>query len=76
MVMPACCGETDNVLEPEEVTVRVRVTDLVCAGVLESVTVKVSEVALALAVGVPLRVPVEGASVSPAGSEPLANVHV
>ena len=56
--------------------VRLSVADLVCAGLLESVAVKVSEVAVAVAVGVPLIRPVEPFRVSPAGSVPLVNDHV
>jgi hypothetical protein len=52
------------------------VADWFCVGVLESVTVNASDVAVALAVGVPLMMPVEGARVSPAGSVPLVNDHV
>lgn len=56
--------------------VRLRVTDLFCVGVPESVTWNVSEVALAVAVGVPLMMPVEGARVSPVGSVPLVKDQV
>ena len=38
--------------------VRLRVTDWVCTGLLESVTLNVNDVALAVAVGAPLMVPV------------------
>lgn len=47
-----------------------RVTDLVCTGLLVSVAVKVSDVALTAVVGVPLRTPVEVLSVMPAGRVP------
>ncbi len=56
--------------------VRVSVTDWVCAGVLESVAMKVSDAALTAAVGVPLMSPVAGARVSPAGSVPLVKDQV
>jgi hypothetical protein len=60
----------------DEVTVKLSVTDLVCTGLLESVTLKVNDVALAVAVGVPLIAPVVAFSVSPAGSVPLVNDQV
>jgi hypothetical protein len=50
--------------------VRDRVTDLVCAGLLESVAVKVSAVALTAVVGVPLRTPLAAFMVRPAGRVP------
>ena len=50
--------------------VSVRLTDLLCAGLLESMTVNVSAVALAVAVGVPLIAPVAAFKVRPAGKEP------
>jgi hypothetical protein len=46
------------------------VTDFVCTGLDESATLKVKLV-LPLAVGVPEMVPVVGARLRPAGSEPL-----
>ena len=46
----------------------------VCDGVLESVTLKVSEL-VPVAVGVPLMVPVEGSRVSPVGSRPDCTCH-
>ncbi len=64
------------VVVPAEFTVRVSVADCDCAGLLESVTMKVSDVAVAVAVGVPLRMPVEEASVIPAGSVPLVKDQV
>jgi hypothetical protein len=57
-------------------TVRLSVTELVCTGLLESVSLKVSEVALAVAVGVPVIAPVEVLRVSPAGSVPLVSDQV
>jgi hypothetical protein len=53
---------------------RERLTELLCAGLLESVTVKVSGVALSDAVGVPLIKPVDAFSARPAGRVPLVNV--
>jgi hypothetical protein len=53
--------------------VRGRVADLVCTGLLESVSLKVSDVALAVAVGVPVIAPVEVLRVSPAGRVPLVS---
>ena len=50
--------------------VSVRLTFAVCAGEPESVTLKVSAVVFAAAVGVPLIWPVDEFSVSPAGSVP------
>ena len=52
------------------------VTDCFCAGVLESVTAKVSEAALAVAVGVPVMAPVDVFSLRPLGSVPLVKVQV
>ena len=60
----------------EDETVRLRLTDLLCAGMLESVTVTVSMVALAVSVGVPVIAPVDGFSVSPAGSAPLVRTRL
>jgi hypothetical protein len=56
--------------------VRVRLTDLLCAGLLESVTINVSAMALAVAVGVPLIAPVAAFKVRPAGSVPLVKDQV
>lgn len=53
-----------------------RLTDLLCAGLLESVTVNVSATALAVAVGVPVIAPVDVFSLRPAGSVPLVRDHV
>lgn len=53
--------------------VKVRLTDLLCTGMLESFTVKVSAVAVAEAVGVPLITPDEEFSTSPAGRLPLVS---
>ena len=54
------------------VTVNVRLAVAFCAGVLESVTLKVSGVLLTAAVGVPLITP-ELLNVKPAGSDPDVN---
>jgi hypothetical protein len=61
---------------PAAVIVRLSEADLVCAGLPESVTVKVSAVALAVAVGVPAMAPVEAFRASPAGSVPLVRVQL
>ena len=53
-----------------EATVSVRLTFAVWAGEPESVTLNVSAVALATAVGVPLIRPVDGLSVKPPGRVP------
>ena len=53
-----------------------RVTDFVCTGLLESVSLNVSAVALAVAVGVPVIAPVEAFNDRPAGSEPLVSDQV
>lgn len=60
----------------EEEIVRLRLTDLLCAGFSESVTVKVSAIAFAAAVGVPVIAPVQAFSARPAGNVPLVNDHV
>src|SRR5450631_1158178 len=51
-------------------------TGLLSAGLLESVTVKVSGVAFADAVGVPLITPVVALIPIPAGNVPLVSAHV
>ena len=56
--------------------VRVRDTDAVCGIALESVTLKVSGVAVTAEAGVPLMAPVAVLSVNPAGSVPAVNVQV
>jgi hypothetical protein len=48
----------------------------VCGGVLESVTLNVSGVAVTNAVGVPATTPVEAFNVKPAGSVPEVNCQV
>jgi hypothetical protein len=48
-------------------------TVLLCTGLLESLTWKVSGVALTAAVGVPLMAPVEAFRDSPAGNVPLVS---
>jgi hypothetical protein len=59
-----------NGLAVDPVIVRGRLIDLVCAGLSESVTVKVSGVALATAVGIPAITPVVAFNDRPAGSVP------
>lgn len=76
MVMPTFCRETETVVVPEAFTVRLHVADLVCGVELESVTLKASDVPLAVAVGVPLMTPVEVFSVRPAGRVPLVSDQV
>jgi hypothetical protein len=60
----------------DEEMVKVSIADAVWAGLLESVTVNVSGVALAGAVGVPVIAPVAAFRVRPAGKEPLEMDHV
>lgn len=52
------------------------VTGMFCVGLLESVTVNVSDALVALAVGVPLIAPVAAFRVRPAGSVPLVSAQV
>jgi hypothetical protein len=59
-----------------EFTVRPMVTDWVCTGLLESLTLNVSAVALAGAVGVPVIAPVDAFNDRPAGSVPEVNDQV
>lgn len=66
MVMLSVAGEI----------VKLRLTDLLCAGLLESVTVNVRALALTPAVGVPPIAPVDAFNVSPAGSVPLVRAQV
>jgi hypothetical protein len=54
--------------------VRLNEADLLCAGLAESVTVKVRGVALAAAVGVPVMAPVDAFRARPAGSVPLVQL--
>ena len=65
-------GETETVM-PVATMVRLRLTVLFCAGVPESVTWKVSAVALTAALGVPVIAPVEPFSVRPPGRVPLVS---
>jgi hypothetical protein len=60
---------------PTATIVSGRLTDLLCAGLLESVTVNVSATELAAAVGVPVIAPEDGFRVRPAGRAPLVNAH-
>ena len=59
-----------------EEIVRDRVADFDKAELLESVTWKVSGVALAAAVGMPVIAPVEAFSARPAGSVPLVSAQL
>lgn len=52
-----------------------RVTDLLCAGLDESTTLK-AKLVLLLAVGVPEIIPVDAARLSPDGSAPEVRDHV
>jgi hypothetical protein len=63
----------DRAAGPEATTVRLKTTDLVCAGVLESVTVNVKDGSLAGAVGVPVIAPELAFRVRPLGKEPEAS---
>ena len=72
MARPACFGESETEIANETI-VNETLTDLLWVGLLESVTVKVSEVALAVAVGVPAIAPVAAFRVRPAGSVPEVN---
>jgi len=74
--MPVCKLCPQVVVVTDEFTVRLRVADMVWAGVPESETLKVSDVALAVAVGVPVIAPVDWLSESPAGSMPLVSDQV
>ena len=56
--------------------VKPRLTDLLRAVLLESVTVNVRALALTAAVGVPPIAPVDAFNVSPAGSVPLVRAQV
>jgi hypothetical protein len=56
--------------------VRVRLTFAICAGELKSVTLNVSAAALAVAVGIPLIVPVDAFNVKPFGSVPEMSAQV
>jgi hypothetical protein len=71
-VCPLGNGEVEIVSVADE-TVRVKVAVCVRAGLLESVTLKVSEVLATDAEGVPVIAPVEAFRVKPAGREPLGS---
>lgn len=68
-------GSDVVVMVKAEAMVSVRLTGLLSAGVLESVTVNVRGVALAVAAGVPLIAPVDGVSTRLAGSVPEVRTH-
>ena len=59
-----------------EAMVSVSVADALCAGLLESVAMKVSEVLATAVVGVPAMAPVAPFSDSPAGNVPLVSDQV
>jgi hypothetical protein len=61
---------------PDAEMVSVKFRDLVCEGLDESVTVKVSGAALTAVVGVPVIAPEDALSASPAGSVPDETDHV
>lgn len=69
-------GSDVVVMVKAEAMVSVRLTGLLSAGVLESVTVNMRGVALAVAAGVPLRTPVEEFNARPAGRDPDDRVQV
>ena len=71
--IPVCEVSPQLVVALAAFTVKLNVADCVCAGLLESVTLNVSEVAVTAAVGVPVIAPVDGFSVSPDGSVPLVS---
>jgi len=72
---PACEGESETVIVEGE-TFSVKAADLVSTGVLESETLNVRDVALAVAVGVPVIVPALWLNERPAGSVPAVNDHL
>jgi hypothetical protein len=76
VVMPARTGETDAVIPDDGTTVSVRLTALFWAGLLESVRVNVSGVALTVAAGVPVIPPVAALSDRFAGRAPLVRDQV
>src|SRR5258707_12859363 len=63
-------------LNPDGAMVRFRLTVAVWTGELESVTLKLSGVALTAAVGVPLINPLDAFNVNPAGKVPAVNCQV
>jgi len=73
-VRAARFGETETVIAPEALIVRVRFTD--CLLLTESVTWKVSGVFETVCVGVPVIAPVEVFSDKPVGKVPLVRDHV
>jgi hypothetical protein len=66
---------TETEIEAAEI-VRLRFTERLCSGLLESVTVKVSEMPFALALGVPEIAPVDELSKRAAGRVPLVSDHL
>jgi hypothetical protein len=75
---PVCPLGNDEVeiVSVADETVRVKVAVCVRAGLLESVTLKVSVVLATDAEGVPVIAPVEAFRVKPAGREPLGSDQV
>jgi hypothetical protein len=74
-VMAARAMEIATVLVPELIVIG-RLALFVCAGLAASVTVKVTGVAAAVAVGVPEMPPVVPFSARPAGRVPLVTAHM
>ena len=64
------------IARPVGAMVTVRLTDLFCAEVPESVAWKVSGVPFTGAVGVPVIAPLEAFSARPTGSVPLVSAHL
>ena len=74
-VSPARLGEIVMPTDVEEI-VNISLTDLLPAGVLESVTWNVGAVLVTACVGVPVIAPVAAFNMSPAGNVPLVRVHI
>ena len=76
LARPARFGDSETEMLEEDVMVSVRLTDLLCAGRLESVTVNVSAVALAASVGMPVITPVAASNDRPTGRVAFARDHL
>ncbi len=74
MTMPARLGERER--EAWETMVRVKFTEVLWEGELESVTLKVSGVAFVVMAGVPVIAPLDVFKDRFAGREPLVRDHV
>jgi len=74
-VRPASLGEIVIPTEVEEI-VNISLTDLLTAGVLESVTWNVRAVLVTVCVGVPVIAPVAAFNIRPVGNVPLVKVHM